>query len=157
MTDRTLRVAVAVLALAGLAIAGYLTWARYAHESVACPIGGGGCETVQESSYAELAGIPVALLGLLLYLTVLGLVAWDSPAARQAVAALALAGTAFAAYLVVIQVAVIDAVCAWCLANDVVVVLLAAAAVARLSSWGSAAAPSARSGPGSPRGSRPSP
>jgi uncharacterized membrane protein len=157
VTDRTLRVAVAVLALAGLAIAGYLTWARYAHESVACPIGGGGCETVQESSYAELAGIPVALLGLLLYLTVLGLVAWDSPAARQAAAALALAGTAFAAYLVVIQVAVIDAVCAWCLANDVVVVLLAVAATARLSSWGSAAAPSARSGPGSPRGSRPSP
>jgi uncharacterized membrane protein len=157
VTDRTLRVAVAVLALAGLAIAGYLTWARYAHGSVACPIGGGGCETVQESSYAELAGIPVALLGLLLYLTVLGLVAWDSPAARQAVAALALAGTAFAAYLVVIQVAVIDAVCAWCLANDVVVVLLAVAATARLSSWGSAAAPSARSGPGSPRGSRLSP
>jgi uncharacterized membrane protein len=157
VTDRTLRVAVAVLALAGLAIAGYLTWARYAHESVACPIGGGGCETVQESSYAELAGIPVALLGLLLYLTVLGLVAWDSPAARQAVAALALAGTAFAVYLVVIQVAVIDAVCAWCLANDVVVVLLAVAATARLSSWGSAAAPSARSGPGSPRGSRLSP
>jgi uncharacterized membrane protein len=157
VTDRTLRVAVAVLALAGLAIAGYLTWARYAHESVACPIGGGGCETVQESSYAELAGMPVALLGLLLYLTVLGLVAWDSPAARQAVAALALAGTAFAAYLIVIQVAVIDAVCAWCLANDAVVVLLAVAATARLSSWGSAAAPSARSGPGSPRGSRPSP
>lgn len=157
MTDRTLRVAVAVLALAGLAIAGYLTWARYAHGSVACPIGDGGCETVQESSYAELAGIPVALLGLLLYVTVLGLVAWDSPAARQAVAALALAGTAFAAYLVVIQVAVIDAVCAWCLSNDVVVVLLALAATARLSSWGSAAAPSARSGPGSPRGSRPSP
>jgi uncharacterized membrane protein len=132
VTDRTLRVAVAVLALAGLAIAGYLTWARYAHESVACPIGGGGCETVQESRYAELAGIPVALLGLLLYLTVLGLVAWDSPAARQAVAALALAGTAFAAYLVVIQVAVIDTVCAWCIANDFVICLAAIAATLRL-------------------------
>ncbi len=156
MTDAALRRSVAVLAVAGLAIAGYLTWARYAHESVSCPIGGGGCETVQESSYAELAGIPVALLGLLLYATVLGLVAWDAPVARQAVAVMALAGTAFAVYLIVIQLAVIDAVCSWCLANDVVVALLAVAAVARLSSSAPGAAPSARSGRGSRSGSRPS-
>ena len=134
MTDRRLRLAVAALALAGLGIAGYLTWARYAHESVACPIGGGGCETVQESSYSELAGIPVALLGLLQYVAVLVLVAWDSPAARQVVAVLALAGTAFAAYLLVIQVAVIDAVCSWCLANDVVICLVAFGATLRLRS-----------------------
>ena len=132
MSDRRLRIAVAVLALAGVVIAGYLTWARFAHESVACPIGGGGCETVQESRYAELAGIPVALLGLVLYVTVLGLVAWDAPAARQAVAALALAGTAFAAYLLVVQLAVIDAVCAWCVANGVVICLVATAATLRL-------------------------
>ena len=131
MSDRRLRIAVAVLALAGVVIAGYLTWARFAHESVACPIGGGGCETVQESRYAELAGIPVALLGLVLYVTVLGLVAWDAPAARQAVAALALSGTAFAAYLLVVQLAVIDAVCAWCGANAVVIGLVATGATLR--------------------------
>ena len=74
MTDRTLRLAIAALALAGTAIAGYLTWARYAHETLACPIGGGGCETVQQSSYSELVGVPVALLGLLLYVAVLALV-----------------------------------------------------------------------------------
>jgi uncharacterized membrane protein len=132
VSDRALRAAIAVLALAGTAIAGYLTWARYAHETLACPIGGGGCETVQQSSYSELVGVPVAVLGLLLYVVVLALVAWDAPAARQAVAVLALAGTAFALYLVVIQLAVIDAVCSWCLANDVVVGLLTVAAVARL-------------------------
>jgi uncharacterized membrane protein len=139
VSDRALRLGVAALALAGLGIAGYLTWARYAHESVACPIGGGGCETVQESSYSEVAGIPVALLGLLLYLVVLGLVAWDTPAARQAVAALALAGTAFAVYLLVVQLAVIDAVCSWCLANDVVICLVALAATLRLRSSDSSA------------------
>ena len=158
MSDRALRLAVAVLALLGTAIAGYLTWARYEHETLACPIGGGGCETVQQSSYAELVGIPVAVLGLALYLVVLALVAWDAPVARQTVAVLALAGTAFALYLVVVQLAVIDAVCAWCIANDVVIVLLAVAATLRVvSSSGLAAAPSARSGRGSPRGSRPSP
>jgi uncharacterized membrane protein len=155
MSDRALRVAVAVLALAGAAIAGYLTWAHYEDEAVACPIGGGGCETVQQSSYAELAGIPVALLGLVLYVVVLALVAWDAPPARQAVAVLALAGTAFALYLVAIQLWVIDAVCTWCMANDVVIVLLAAASTARLlRSSAPDGAPAVRSGRGSPTGSR---
>jgi uncharacterized membrane protein len=155
MSDRALRAAVATLAVAGAAIAAYLTWAHYADEAVACPIGGVGCETVQESSYAELVGVPVALLGLLLYATVLGLVAWDTPAARQAVAVLALAGAAFAVYLIAIQLWVIDAVCTWCIANDVVVALLATAATARLlRSSAPDAAPSARSGRGSRTGSR---
>jgi uncharacterized membrane protein len=142
VSDRALRLAVAALALLGAGIAGYLTWEHWAEGSVACPIGGGGCEKVQESSYAELVGIPVALLGLLLYLVVLALVAWDSWGARQAVAVLALAGAAFAVYLVVVQLAVIDAVCSWCIANDVVVALLAVAAVARLRSAGAPVAPS---------------
>jgi uncharacterized membrane protein len=132
VNDRALRRAIAALALVGAGIAGYLTWARYEHETLACPIGGGGCETVQQSSYSELVGVPVALLGLLLYIVVLALVAWDALPARQAVAVLALAGTAFALYLVVVQLAVIDAVCSWCLANDVVICLLAIASVLRL-------------------------
>ena len=156
MSDRALRLAAAVLALAGAAIAGYLTWAHYAHETVACPIGGGGCETVQESRYAELAGIPVALLGLALYVVVLGLLAWDGPQAPSIVAALTLAGLAFALYLLVVQVAVIDAICAWCVANDVVIALLSLTAVARLRTSAPGAAPEARSDPGSPSGSRPS-
>jgi uncharacterized membrane protein len=155
MSDRALRVAIAALALVGAGIAAYLTWAHYADETVACPLGGGGCETVQQSSYAELLGVPVALLGLLFYAIVLGLVAWDTAAARQALAVLALAGAAFALYLVVVQLAVIDAVCAWCVANDVVVALLAAAATARLlTSSVPDAAPAARSGRGSRTGSR---
>jgi uncharacterized membrane protein len=156
VSDRALRLTAAVLALAGAAIAGYLTWAHYAHETVACPIGGGGCETVQESRYAELAGIPVALLGLALYVVVLALLAWDGPQAPSIVAVLTLSGLAFALYLLVVQVAVIDAICAWCVANDVVIALLALTAVARLRTSAPGAAPAARSGPGSPSGSRPS-
>lgn len=107
------------MALAGLAVAGYLTWAHYADTSVVCPVGG-GCETVQESSYAEIAGIPVALLGVLGYAVILGLIAWDAPAARLAAATLAFTGLLFSAYLMVLQLFVIDAVCTWCAVNDVV-------------------------------------
>ena len=43
------------------------------------------------------------------------------PAARLAAAAIALVGVLFSAYLLVVQLVVIDAVCAWCVANDVVI------------------------------------
>ena len=82
---------------------------------------GGSCEEVQSSEYSKILGVPVALLGLVAYATVLGLVAWDSPAARLAAAAIALVGVLFSAYLLVVQLVVIDAVCAWCVANDVVI------------------------------------
>ncbi len=120
MSDRKLRLLAALVALAGIAVAGYLTWSHFGDESVVCPVGG-GCETVQESEYAEIAGVPVALLGLVAYVVLLGLVAWDAPLARLAAAALALIGLVFSGYLLVVQLFVIDAWCVWCLANDVVI------------------------------------
>ena len=132
MSDRGLRAGVALVALAGTAVAGYLTYVHYRPDALICT-SSGGCETVQESSYAELVGIPVALLGLLAYVAVLALVAWDTEAARTAVAAIALAGAAFAVYLVALQALVIDAWCVWCLVNDLLLVpLLAILAVWRV-------------------------
>jgi uncharacterized membrane protein len=120
LSERVLRRLAAVVALAGAALAGYLTWAHYADASVVCPVGG-GCETVQSSDYAEIAGIPVAALGLCAYGAILALLIWDSPLARLAAAAIALTGLLFSIYLLVVQLFVIDAVCLWCLANDVVI------------------------------------
>jgi uncharacterized membrane protein len=116
---------VALVAVAGVAVAGYLTYVHYQPDALICT-SGGGCETVQESSYAELAGIPVALLGLLGYVAVLGLVAWDSELARTLAAAIALTAAGFAVYLIVLQAFVIDAWCVWCLVNDLVIVPLLA-------------------------------
>ena len=63
MSDRFLRGSVAVLAVAGAAVSGYLVWHRYAGGDLICTRG--GCETVQSSPYAEVAGVPVALVGLI--------------------------------------------------------------------------------------------
>ncbi len=120
MSDRGLRVAAALVALAWLGVAAYLTWAHYADESVIC-VTGGGCDTVQESTYSEIAGIPVAALGVVAYAAILALVTWDTPAARLAAAAIALVGLLFSSYLLVLQLFVIDAICVWCVANDVVI------------------------------------
>jgi len=120
LSDRALRIGAAIFALAGLGVATYLTWAHYADASVIC-VSGGGCETVQESTYSEIAGIPVAALGVAAYATILALIAWDTPAARLAAAAIALVGLLFSGYLLVLQLFVIDAICVWCVANDVVI------------------------------------
>ena len=134
MTDRSLRRAAAIVALAGLAVAGYLTWVHFDDAALVC-VTGGGCETVQESEYAEIAGVPVAALGLVAYAIVLGLVARDTPGARLGAAMLAVVGFLFSMYLLALQLFVIDAVCAWCLANDVVIApLLAVLTAVRLRS-----------------------
>ena len=90
-TPVLLHVAAAVVALAGMGVAGYLTWAHYADQAVIC-VAGGGCEKVQSSDYAEILGVPVAVLGLAAYATILGLIAWDAPIARLSAASLALFG-----------------------------------------------------------------
>ena len=120
MSDRALRLTAAAVTLAGIGVAGYLPWAHYSDTAVVC-VQGGGCEEVQKSSYSEIAGIPVAVLGLLAYTTVLGLLVWDSPTARLAAATIALVGLVFGVYLIVLQLFVIDAICLWCMVNDVVI------------------------------------
>ena len=66
MSERSLRLATAALALAGAAVATYLLVVRATGSSLVCSTG--GCEAVQSSPYAELAGVPVALLGLIGFL-----------------------------------------------------------------------------------------
>ena len=134
MSDGSLRVAAGLVAVSGVLVAGYLTWAHFDAGALVC-VAGGGCETVQESEYAEIVGIPVAVLGLGAYATVLGLVVWDTPNARLGAAMLAFVGFLFSLYLLALQLFVIDAVCAWCLANDVVIApLLAILTAVRLRS-----------------------
>jgi uncharacterized membrane protein len=130
VNDRVARGALAVLALAGAAVSGYLVWYRYSGGELLCTTG--GCEAVQSSSYAVVAGVPVALLGLVAY-TSIGVTALVPAAeARLAGAALALTGVAFSGYLLFVQLAVIEAVCIWCVANDVILTLAAAVALLRL-------------------------
>jgi uncharacterized membrane protein len=130
VSERTLRAAIGALAIAGLAVAGYLTYARYAHVELICSTG--GCETVQGSRYAVVAGVPVAVLGLIGYVVLLVTALLPQPWAAAAGAAAALAGLAFAAYLLVVQLVVIDAVCQWCVASDAVLAAIAVLAVLRL-------------------------
>jgi uncharacterized membrane protein len=128
----TLRAATAVLALAGIAVAGYLTYVHYAELVPLCVGGGGGCERVQSSPWAELAGVPVALLGLLAYAAVLASLALPEALGRLVAAFVSLVGFGFSAWLTYVELVKIDAVCQWCVVSAVLITALAAVSVARL-------------------------
>jgi uncharacterized membrane protein len=136
MSDRRLRIATAVLALAGLGVAGYLTWVHYADLEPICAGGSGGCEKVQSSDYAELAGIPVALLGLIGYGAILASLMLPGDLGRFAGAVLALAGFGFSAWLTYVELFEIDAICQWCVASAVIMTALAVVTSLRFASNG---------------------
>jgi len=126
----TRRAAMAVSGV-GLAIAGYLAVVHYAGAAPVCAIAH-GCATVQKSHYAELAGVPVALLGLLGYVAILASLAHDGERARVCTAGLAFAGFGFSAWLTYVEVAELHAICVWCVGSALCMTALAGLSAARL-------------------------
>ena len=66
-----------MLAAAGTGVAAYLAWVALVDEQEASCSGVGDCQAVQRSEFAEIAGVPIALLGLGMYATLLALCAPD--------------------------------------------------------------------------------
>ena len=126
-----MRAAAIGVALAGLGIAAYLTVVHYSGGEPVCAIAH-GCAVVQSSEYSELAGVPVAVLGLLGYLGVLAALARDGEGGRTAAAFLSLAGLGFSAWLTYVEIGVLNAVCIWCVGSAICMALLALLTVVRL-------------------------
>lgn len=123
-----------VLAAIGVAIAAYLTYVHYAGIDPACSTG--GCEKVQSSSYAELSGLPVAVLGLAGYVAIIGSLWLPGESGRAAPAFLALAGFGYSLYLTYLELFEINAICQWCVGSAVVMTLLAVVTTTRWLRWG---------------------
>ena len=130
-TDRRLGLVAIVLATIGLCVAAYLTYIHYEGIKPVCGLGG-NCEKVQSSEWSRLAGIPVALLGLLAYAAILATLFVEREEALVAGALFALAGFGFSAYLTYRELFSIDAICPWCVASAVIMTLLAVVTTARL-------------------------
>jgi uncharacterized membrane protein len=132
VSERSTRVLLAVLAVVGLLMSAYLTWIHLRGVAPICLAGGGGCETVQASRYAEIMGIPVAVLGLAGYAGLL-----LSALLRGEVGALlglfvALVSVLFSAYLTWLEIFVIDAICQWCVTSAVLITISLLLAVVRV-------------------------
>jgi len=131
VSDRRLGLTLALLALAGLGVSGYLIYVHYAGIKPICS-GGGGCEKVQTSHYSKLAGVPVAVLGAIGYGVILIASRLPGELARTTTAAVALVGFGFSAYLTYRELFTIHAVCQWCVASAVLMTALAVLSSVRL-------------------------
>ncbi len=121
MTGSFLRsLALAVLAMAGMGVAAYLTYSHYADQPIMCA-GLSGCDAVENSKYSTLLGIPVGLLGALFCAGLLALVLarvarlpLTEEWAPLAAFSMTLTGVAFMAYLTYIELFVVEDICIWC-------------------------------------------
>ncbi len=130
-TERSLRIAAAVIAIAGFAVSTYIAIEEGGGGSPKCLVGGGGCETVAESKYSDLAGINVAVIGIAGYSVLLASALVPGDLGRFGGFMAALIGFGFSAYLTYLELFVIDAICQWCVASAILMTLSLAVAAAR--------------------------
>lgn len=131
-----------VLCVGGLGIASYMTVIHYTGELPFCSTNAViDCESVTTSPESMVFGIPVALLGLLYFvsMTVLCLPPMWNPAngtLRMARLAGIATGILFVVYLVSAELVLIGKICLWCTGVHVIVIALAAVLIAHAMGWG---------------------
>lgn len=123
-SEATLRRAIAFVATIGIGVATYITIADSGGGAPTCLAGGGGCETVANSSYSHIAGINVAVFGIVGYVLILVTAFFVADWARFAGFALALGGFGFSVYLTYLEIFKIEAICQWCVGSAVLMTLL---------------------------------
>jgi len=129
---------VAALALAGIFISVYLTLYKLGViGELSCSIG--SCETVNTSRWSIFLGLPVAAWGLLFYLDVFGVALlgtmprWENePVISIVLVVEAAIGVLFSAWLTYLELAVIHAICIWCVTSAVIVLIIFLVSVAHL-------------------------
>jgi uncharacterized membrane protein len=125
MSPRKLRITMIVLTVLGLGVATYLTYIHYAGIKPLCGTNGGGCEIVQTSIYSKLAGVPVALIGLIGYIVIFAsLLAPESETTRFATVGFTVIGFGFSAYLTYRELFSIHHICEYCVSSAVIVTIL---------------------------------
>lgn len=114
-----------VLATIGLGVASYLTYVHYSGAVPLCGKNGGSCLTVQTSTWSKLAGIPVPVLGLVGYVSILvSLLVRQSETTRLATMGFTIIGFLFSAYLTYRELFSIHAICEWCVSSAVIMTIL---------------------------------
>lgn len=114
----------------GIVVAGYLVTKRFTGGSLACTRWA-QCDVVNNSVYSQFHGVPVSVIGLAGYLALLALAfaaMWTEGRTQRQIlllsVVLSLIGVGFSAYLTYLEIYVIEALCAWCLASAVIITLL---------------------------------
>ena len=112
-------------------MATYIAIAESGGGAPKCLAGGSGCETVADSKYAHLAGVNVAVIGIVGYVLVFVAAIVPGDPGRFGGFLTALVGFGFSLYLTYLELFVIDAICQWCVASAVLMALSLAVAATR--------------------------
>lgn len=126
-----------LLVIVGAVVSAYLAFLKFTGAVAACS-NIGDCDAVNNSKYAEIGGVPVALLGLLGYLAILAILILETqfPGWKEGlhlgVFGFTLTGSFYSAYLTYIEIAVLQAICPYCVVSAFVMLLLLVISVIRL-------------------------
>jgi uncharacterized membrane protein len=123
-SEWTLRRAIAFLAAIGIGVAAYIAIVEGGAGAPACLAGGSGCETVAKSSYSHVAGINIAVFGIVAYVLLLATAFFANDAARLGGFAVALGGFGYSVFLTYLEIFKIEAICQWCVASAVLMTIL---------------------------------
>jgi uncharacterized membrane protein len=136
-SSKQLRLRWVALVMAGLGLIDsiYLSWAKLTPGSVICS-DSGSCDAVQNSPYSEIGGIPIALIGAFSYALIIAILAFEERIQGDlpllAVFGLGLVGVIYSAYLTYLEIAVIHAICPYCVASAVLITGVLLVSIARL-------------------------
>jgi uncharacterized membrane protein len=115
------------LGLAGFADSLYLTFSHFRQHSLGCSLLT-GCDEVLTSVYSEIWGIPVALFGVIYYLTLAsGALLYyqkKKPGLYKGILAVNLLGFFISLYFVYVQWAYIGAYCQYCILSSAITTIM---------------------------------
>jgi protein-disulfide isomerase/uncharacterized membrane protein len=120
----TLRMVIGLLALLGLLVSTYLSlYELQVSGNLVCPAGG-GCGEVNRSTYVDMFGVPIGLIGMFGYALILVIVLTQLTRRRlfrapvgALLVALSGVGFLFSLFLTYLEVFQIRALCTWCLVS----------------------------------------
>lgn len=140
LNEGSLQRAIAFVAALGIGVATYIAIAAAGGDSPVCLAGSSGCETVTRSSWSHVAGVNIAVLGIIGYALLLATAFFATDLARFAGFLLALAGFGYSVFLTYVELFKIEAACQWCLASGVLMTILFGLCAARLIAYAGTAA-----------------
>ncbi|HET9589591.1 MAG TPA: vitamin K epoxide reductase family protein [Anaerolineales bacterium] len=136
MEKRLSQIAIALTTL-GLLVSVYMTIYKITSNDSMC-IGSQDCSVVNASRYSEIYGIPVAVLGVVGYTAILGVLLLErnhgffKQNGSMLFFGLSLTGFLFTLYLIFLEVALIKAYCPFCIASQAAMTLIFILSVVRL-------------------------
>lgn len=135
--DKWLYRASIALVIIGLAVSVYMTIYKYTGNDGMC-LGSGDCSTVNASRFSEVNGIPVAVFGIAGYAAILIVLFYENKNAffrtngTLMIFGMALTGFLFTLWLVYVELAILKALCPFCVTSQISMTIIFIIAIVRL-------------------------